>query len=137
LDDSQVYHLLHGRGFFHDDFADDADMRQAWEECGDELTEEFIDEYPGHRPFAWWLFEGVPKYGERPIIPGWLGDRPEVAKRSREQTHGVLHTGWNYPGHENQEPEWEFLHRHGVIDDDEYAEARAYWADVFAQLGAG
>ena len=64
-----VHHLLHGvylcfnHGFAtaprnHTGDRTDFDaMRIGWECLRAELLPRFIAEHPGHRPFAWWIFD--------------------------------------------------------------------------------
>src|SRR5579875_2289930 len=68
---NQEYELLHGRSILPSEFGGDIDaidaMREAWELHREVLLAAWIADHPCTRPFAWWLFEGVPKYGERAI----------------------------------------------------------------------
>jgi hypothetical protein len=115
LNRSQEYHLLHGRGWFPDDFVDEGQMRDAWTQHRERLMREFVAANPGRRPFAWWYFEGVPRYGERPVVDQRV--RPEYLDREREQKHGLLHTHTYRP---IQELEANFLHRNGVLSRHEW-----------------
>jgi hypothetical protein len=54
-----------------------------------------------------WLFELVPQYGERRVIDPKFG-----AYRANWLTHGILHTDTEPP---IQEPEAEYLKRHGLL----------------------
>jgi hypothetical protein len=109
LSPSQEYHLLHGNGFLPFDFVDDEQMQDAWDTHREALMAKWFEEYPADtRPFAWWLFEGVPDYGERPVIlKNW-----NPAYRKNWSYHGILHTNTIPP---IQEPEGEFLRRVGEI----------------------
>lgn len=120
LDISQTRHLLHGDGYFRDDFADLEQMRAAWNFHRDTLMAEFAERYgPGLRPFCWWLFEGAAKYGERPVI------RPDFDDRDRSiyTTHGILQTRI-FP--RLQESEYVFLRRVGELGDDEWRECQRW-----------
>ncbi|MDB5344303.1 MAG: hypothetical protein JWP89_2680 [Schlesneria sp.] len=90
------------------------DMRDAWEEFGDEILAAWIVLQPGTRPFAWWLFD----HGkERPII----GDLPDFALvcQRRDARFGFLDTSiWLCPGY-LQEPECPYLERMGILSEEE------------------
>lgn len=112
LDDEQYRALTTGRPYFGNPFVDTAEMRAAWQANRSDLLREWITKRPGSRPFAWWLFEAVPRYGERKVVsevwceeyrPGWL-------------QYGILHTNTT-PA--NQESEAEYLQRHGLLQADE------------------
>lgn len=92
-------------------------LREAWEACRDELLPKCIAEKPGHRPFAWWLFD----HGkERPTNPKWPNS--ETMKNIGRQ-HGFLHTsilmGWKETRITFQESEPEYLRRHGLLTEAE------------------
>jgi hypothetical protein len=74
------------------------------------LLPQWIAENPGTRPFAWWRFVGVPKFGERPIVPD-----AEMTEADLDawRLHGILHTSTIPP---LQEDETAFLRRHGVLN---------------------
>ena len=38
-------------------FMTDAELRGAWNQAKDEILEEWVREYPGSRPRAWWKYE--------------------------------------------------------------------------------
>ena len=111
--------LLRGSPFFNGpdaSFMGDIDhLRAAWEFHRDDLREKFIAENPGTRPFAEWLVEIVPKYGERPV----LVERDDVIEQE-DRRYGILHSsvhcvgvggGWDDT---YQETEKSFLDRHGL-----------------------
>jgi hypothetical protein len=90
------------------------DLVRAWAVHGRDITEHWIQEHPGTRPYGWWLCVGIPKYGERPIVKA-------VVSGEIEKPHGFRHTDiYGGPDFEPyQEPEEEFLERHGVLTKDE------------------
>src|SRR5262249_10521105 len=95
-------------------------MRDAWTQHRERLMREFVAANPGRRPFAWWLFEGVPRFGERPVI---REVRPEYLERERAETHGRLHTPTHPP---LPEPEADVLHPQGVPSRVEWERALAW-----------
>lgn len=57
-------------------FASTDASAEAWEEHGDEITEEYIENKPGHRPEGWWRFtapEGRERYKPFAVV----GDPPD------------------------------------------------------------
>lgn len=104
--------LLHGRPWLSGEGVDDLDiLRHAWETHRAEVLAKWASEHPaGTRPFGFWLFEAVPQYGERPTTPRWN----EFCEPYRERwlKHGILHTNTFPP---SQEPEVDFLRRHGLL----------------------
>lgn len=86
------------------------ELKAAWKLHGDSLSREYAESHPGRRPWAWWLFTGKSKYGEPPIIDKAI-ERQWVESDRR---FGLL-IGQTY-----QEPEAEFLHRVGEVDNVEY-----------------
>jgi len=123
---SRRQELLRGRPFLIGrtaSFMGDVDhLRAAWEIHRDDLRKQFINTNPGERPFAEWLFEIVPKYGERPV----LVERNTVTEQDATM-YGILHSsvrcvgiggGWDDT---YQETEESFLDRHGLLTDAERA----------------
>ncbi|NQU23106.1 MAG: hypothetical protein HQ567_17650 [Candidatus Nealsonbacteria bacterium] len=56
--EAHVKHLLTGHDFFGEGFRGDrAAMRQAWEALGSDLLGDWINEHPGTRPYAFWVFD--------------------------------------------------------------------------------
>ena len=109
--------LLYGKPFIVPaGFQDEDEMRRAWEAHREALLEEWQEKQPpGTRPFAMYLFELVPEFGERRTTPHF-----KPAWRANWLEHGLLHTHLLPP---MQEPEAEYLLRHGVIDEWEYEQA--------------
>jgi hypothetical protein len=113
LDANLEYELLTGRALIPAcGFASEEDMRAAWDQHRDRLLAEWIKEKPCSRPFGWWKFEGVPRHGERPIIC----ERFEAKYKPNWEKHGILHTNTVPP---IQEPERDFLRRHGELAEEE------------------
>lgn len=121
----QRQHLLTGRSFFDDTFADDDQMRQAWSEIGEELTAEWIAERPGTRPWGWWKFVAKePRRclsGPHPFTNGartrFLGDK---AKLTRFGLPRMLVCPTSAPGCPDDfacrfESERDFLERLGLL----------------------
>src|SRR4051812_29159118 len=74
-------------------FEDLDEMRAAWEMHRDAMIARYVEHLPGRRPFAAWLFDIAPKFGERPIIdPEFTRDQFKQSPASRENRYGVLHT---------------------------------------------
>jgi hypothetical protein len=116
LDDDQRQELLTGRPFVAGaEFESDDLMREAWDLHREELLGECIERFPGRRPFAWWLFEGVPAYGERPVNSDTYADDAAQMIDS-QRVRGILHTRI-FPA--LQEDETEFLRRHDVLTAEE------------------
>ncbi len=112
---SAKYELLNGEPLIGPSaFPDQDAMQQAWELHREELLSAWIAERPGTRPFAWWLFEGVPEHGERPILDEQFA---RLHVRDGWTKHGILHTSAFNPatGETVQEPERDFLARHGEL----------------------
>ena len=60
-------------------FFDDGErIRQAWEEHRPALLTEWIRQYPGTRPWAWWKFDSP-----KEPVPGWDHERWDSAQRRR------------------------------------------------------
>lgn len=102
-------------------------LRDAWEAHGAAITAEWIAKEPGTRPFAWWLFVGVPKYGERRTTPWWKPMHEE--NRAAHCKFGILQTNY-FP--RCQELERDYLRRNGEISDEEFAESERYFAEYDA-----
>jgi hypothetical protein len=95
------------------------ELREAWAIHRGALLNEWLESNPpGTRPFAMYLFELVPKFGERKLTPA---GKDLVEYRDNWTMRGLLHTHLSPPA---QEPECEYLFRHGVIDAAEYQAAR-------------
>ena len=107
--------LVAGGSYFCDETAISNDeLRAIWIEHRDEILAIWRDEHgAGSRPFAWWLFEAIPKFGERRVLPG---SECLIEHRDGWTKRGVLHTNLTPPG---QETEIEFLRRHALLDEDE------------------
>jgi hypothetical protein len=111
--------LMYGRGYLQQPSLDV--LKAAWREHGDEILAAWIEDHPpGTRPFGWWLFVGVPKYGERKTTRAWL--REHEAYRKDHQKYNILDTHYWPPC---QEPEHRYLFRHGEITVGEYNAAEA------------
>jgi hypothetical protein len=79
LDRFQIRHLLEGHPLlFWKGFKTIGDFAAAWTFHRDVLLPSFIDQHPGHRPFAWWLLE---HRQERPVVAAWA--TPEIAEAHR------------------------------------------------------
>ncbi len=114
-------------------FATLEDMAHVWERVGDELLVEWIAERPGSRPFAWWVCE---HRQERPVTGSWA--TPAVVARHRaESRFGFLHSDvWS--GREAlQETEWSYLHRAGLLTEDELKRLAVFDAilPIYKQMG--
>jgi hypothetical protein len=113
--------LLNGRGYFAHLELSDEDFPEAWELHRDALRAEWAaNNPPGTRCFAEWLLEIVPKFGERPTNEYWTPMHEHY--RNNWLTRGILHLD---DGMGMQEPEHEFLFRHGIVDQAECEAARA------------
>jgi hypothetical protein len=110
--------IEHGMPFIGDaGFPAKQDMAGAWEIVRDEVLRQFIQEHPGRRPFAWWLFD---HRIERPVVADWADDE-FVERRRQESRFGFLNTRiQSGPGMtELQEPEHLYLARHNLLTEDE------------------
>lgn len=120
----QRYHLETGMWFFGGFGTDLATFTEAWELHGETITADWIRDHPGTRPFAWWLLEHKQ---ERPMIRTMPAEHL-AAHRAEDDRRGCmfgfLHTsmlmmdpvkGWGYL----QEPEPDYLRRHGLLTIDE------------------
>jgi hypothetical protein len=117
------------------DFKDIEGAAEYWEAHGEAITEEYIAQYPGHRPAAWWHFT---HRKSRPIVNPLPAE--EEGRWRQEYTHaGVLHSAILH-GHCNgvearhtagtcrdercvmvpwQEDQAGYLDRMGLLTDDE------------------
>jgi len=125
LTDEVLRALQHGRAFLQQPSIDV--LRAAWEEHGAAITAEWIAKEPGTRPFGWWLFVGVPKYGERRTTQWWKPAHEEY--RANHCKYGILDTHY-FP--RCQEHERDYLRRNGEISDEEFAASVAYFAEYDA-----
>jgi hypothetical protein len=94
-------------------FPSPQEMALAWQIHGRRITEEYIAENPGRRPFGWWYFVGVPKYGEPPLVsthPAHYKRREDIPADSLLLRHGIL-----IQFEPLQENETDFLYRHGEL----------------------
>jgi hypothetical protein len=90
-------------------------MAVAWELVRDAVLPAWIRQFPLTRPFAWWLCEATPKYGERRIIKhDWPREphRESGLAEMRRQRFGILHTSLHPP---IQESEGAYLARNGLL----------------------
>jgi len=102
-----------------------ARRREAWECLRDELLPDWIVEYPGSRPAAWWEFDSP---GRRERIDGepCPGDVAEYPKYPQGYELGVpLQSVFTWPvereaGYESQR---DFLTRHNLLTESEVASA--------------
>lgn len=120
LDASLEFELQTGQGML-ESFPDVETMRAAWEIHREQIIEEWITEKPGTRPFAWWLFEGVPRHGERLTTAAWTSFYG--GNRRLHELHGILHTQYFPPA---QEEESKYLLRHGYLSPEEQAESMTH-----------
>jgi hypothetical protein len=117
--------LLSGRAYFlgRMDRPSFEELAAYWREHRDELLREWHEKQPpGSRPFGSWLCELIPEYGERPII-----DLPQDFEREGHELFGVLHLPDSMGV---QMYEHQFLYHHGLIDEQEFLAAEAYWDDI-------
>lgn len=131
LDPMLRWDLESGRSL--EQFATPEDLANVWDSLGDELLAEWITANPGTRPWAWWVCE----HGqERPVTGSWATPAV-VAKHRAESRFGFLHSDiWS--GRETlQMPEWEYLHRAGLLTDDELARLPVFDASlpIYKQMG--
>jgi hypothetical protein len=91
-------------------------MFSAWQQNRESLRRVWADNHaPGTRCFAEWLFEIIPKFGERRLTT--FGEK---IRRECYLKHGILHTHGYKP---LQEDEHIYLFRNGVIDSWEFSQA--------------
>lgn len=117
--------LEFGRGYLEQPSIDV--LREAWAYYGDAITVEWIEQQPGTRPFGWWLFYGVPKYGERRTTQWWKPCHEEY--RANHCKYLILDTHY-FP--RCQEHERDYLRRNGEITDEEFAASVAYFKEYDA-----
>lgn len=120
LTSEQRVQLLHGRPLFDWDHPLTTDeMRLAWEQHRDDLKAEWAAKHsPGTRCFCEWLFDIVPRFGERPTTPYF--NEYHVHQREAFLRNGLLHTCTSPL---MQEEEHEYLFRNKLIDAAEYRAA--------------
>lgn len=109
LSDDQLFELLHGCGLLSPFLGRRDLLQDAWEAHGDRLTREWIADHPGSRPFCWYVFVGVPTWGERQTTRFF---QPLAPYRENWLTWGILHTHLVPPA---QEGEDEYLARVGQL----------------------
>ena len=112
LDEEQVRHLSEGFHFFGG-FSDKTTFLEAWQIHGAWITEKWIVERPGTRPFGWWLARGE----ERPIVNRFMSDEAIQLKRDDPEHFGFLHSHI-FGGRGMlplQEDETDYLERHGLL----------------------
>jgi len=136
FDESRLSHMLWGmRDRWGSGYRDAEGMADDWAVYGELVLAEFTQVFPGCRPFAWWLCEGVPNHGERrrltyaqmaawceangwPVMDGqyWRPDRWADAARQDDRHSfppGIAHEVSTLPPH--LEPEVEYLRRHKLL----------------------
>lgn len=105
----QERELLFGRPVFPEmGFGDIETLAAAWALHRQRLLPAWIADRPGTRPFAWWLLEAVPKFGERLKTTLWQ----EQYREASTGPYGMLHTHF-YPS--LQESESAYLVRNGLL----------------------
>lgn len=105
LETGTLLELLTGRGLLERYPSAEA-LAAGWEAHRPWLLSLWIEHLPCSRPFAWWLTEAVPKWGERWLVDP---DQPPPEYRDNWRDHGILHTeAW-------QEPELSYLERNGLL----------------------
>jgi hypothetical protein len=128
----QYDHLANGWTYFSQGYASREDAELAWEIHGDAIMESYVKEHPGRRPFGWWLFQ---HRKERPIV-GKSFEPDEIANMRRNirlnaDHFGFLHTSiFAWPDGKTleylQEPERDYLERHGLLSDEELEALAAF-----------
>jgi len=117
ITEEQERHLTKGYSFFPE-MLDEASFRLAWEEHGERLLAEFIEDHPGRRPFGWYFCD---HQRERPITNPWFTPQVIAAKRAEPGHFGFLHTAiYGGPGFEPlQEDETDYLLRMKILSNTE------------------
>ena len=136
--DLQVLHasleeeLLTGLPFFVGDgasFRNLEDFRAAWEIHRDRLRAEWRNSRgPGRRCFAEWLLELIPQYGPRRTTRAYAEHCQQY--EPPRLLWNILHTNTVPPW---QEPERDYLDRHGLLDGKE-REALREWDEMQADF---
>ena len=106
-----LYELLNGRAFFGPSPTEL--LREAWAAWGKWITAQWIETFPGTRPFAWWLCDAP---GERRTTDYF--DREHASGRDSMLIHGILYTCSLPP---KQESEVDYLRREGLLSAEEEA----------------
>jgi hypothetical protein len=89
-----------------------AEFVRLWRRWGDEITERWIDAYPGSRPLAAYVLGEIP-------APAWTHELPALREPvTLERVVVIEDRGWH-----RQEIEVDHLADLGVIDDDEHDRA--------------
>ena len=92
-------------------FCGDVDLlAAAWESHRGKLLPAWIKQRPGTRPYAWWVCEGVPQFGERRVTAEW--SREHEQHRENWSRWGILHTNTVPP---LQEPQRAYLERNQLL----------------------
>ena len=107
----QWYDLLRGNPLITGlGFSDDDELADAWLTHGDRVMDLWLRHFPGRRAFGWWLVE-APE--ERRLLPDLCP--VTLANLDNWREHGILCSDCL------QEPEWDFLSRHGLLTREEAA----------------
>ncbi|MHB8864458.1 MAG: hypothetical protein ACYC6N_18800 [Pirellulaceae bacterium] len=113
LDPDQRQEIETGWGFF-DPFCGSREIfERCWKIHREEVLNAWITRFPRTRPFAWWLFDAIPKHGERQTTNAWTAEHE--ANRAAWMRWGILHTGV----HGLQETEESYLRRNDLLTADE------------------
>ncbi len=90
------------------------DLATEWNRWGTVVLAEWIEARPGTRPAAWWIFEGLPRFGpRRQVRPG------PAALASGGYWFGVPRFYENVPVPGQFETELEYLRRYDALTEDE------------------
>ena len=101
--------------------------REIWEQYKDDLMAgrfqfrwfgQTENREPGKRPWAWWEFHGVPKYGPRKLIRG------EDRKVGLWYSFGLPAFVTEFDDGDQYETQAEYLERNGLLTPEEQAELR-------------